>query len=60
MPYVAPVVAVTFVWKTMLNPQFGIVNDCGTTLLGWDDPIAVPVLRAAGHLFGVSRCRSRC
>ena len=26
LPYVAPVVAVTFVWQTMLNPQFGIVN----------------------------------
>ena len=26
LPYVAPVVAVTFVWQIMLNPQFGIVN----------------------------------
>jgi multiple sugar transport system permease protein len=40
LPYVAPVVAVTFVWQTMLNPQFGIVNAVGTGLLGWDDPIA--------------------
>jgi multiple sugar transport system permease protein len=40
IPYVAPVVAATFVWKTMLNPQFGIVNHYGTTLLGWKDPIA--------------------
>jgi multiple sugar transport system permease protein len=40
LPYVAPVVAVTFVWKTMLNPQFGIVNAVGTSLLGWDDPVA--------------------
>jgi len=40
LPYVAPVVAVTFVWQTMLNPQFGIVNAVGTSLLGWDDPIA--------------------
>jgi multiple sugar transport system permease protein len=24
----------------MLNPQFGIANHYGTTLLGWDDPIA--------------------
>ena len=30
LPYVAPVVAVTFVWKTMLNPQFGVVNHWGT------------------------------
>jgi len=27
VPYVAPVVAVTFVWKLMLNPTFGIVNE---------------------------------
>ena len=25
-PYVAPVIAVTFVWKIMLNPSFGITN----------------------------------
>ncbi|GAA2206013.1 sugar ABC transporter permease [Nonomuraea monospora] len=26
IPYVAPVVAVTFLWETMLNPQYGLVN----------------------------------
>ena len=40
LPYVAPVVAAAFVWSTMLNPQFGVVNHYGTTLLGWDEPIA--------------------
>ena len=40
LPYVAPVVAVTFVWRTMLNPQFGIVNQFGQAVLGWDQPIA--------------------
>lgn len=39
LPYVAPVVAVTFVWRTALNPQFGIVNEWGQAL-GWDDPVA--------------------
>lgn len=39
LPYVAPVVAVTFVWKTALNAQFGIVNEWGRAL-GWDEPIA--------------------
>jgi multiple sugar transport system permease protein len=39
LPYVAPVVAVTFVWSVMLNPQFGIVNEWGTRYLGWDDSI---------------------
>ena len=40
LPYVAPVVAVTFVWQIMLSPQFGILNDWGTRFLGWDRPIA--------------------
>lgn len=40
LPYVAPVVAVTFVWETMLSPQFGIVNVWSQRLLGWDQPIA--------------------
>ncbi|HEU4948142.1 MAG TPA: sugar ABC transporter permease [Kribbella sp.] len=39
LPYVAPVVAVTFVWSVMLNPQFGIVNDWGTRFFGWSDSI---------------------
>jgi len=40
LPYVAPVVAATFVWRTMLDPQFGIVNYWGERLFGWDEPIA--------------------
>ncbi len=40
LPYVAPIVAVTYAWTTMLNPQFGIVNYWGTRLLGWDAPVA--------------------
>lgn len=40
LPYVAPVVAVTFVWRIMLNPEFGIVNQFGQNVLGWDRPIA--------------------
>jgi multiple sugar transport system permease protein len=40
LPYVAPVVAVTFVWQTMLSPQFGFVNFWGQELLGWSEPIA--------------------
>jgi ABC-type sugar transport system permease subunit len=39
LPYVAPVVAVAFVWQIMLNPQFGIVNSVGTAFLGWSHPI---------------------
>lgn len=39
LPYVAPVVAVTFVWQVMLSPEFGIVNEFGTSVLGWDEPI---------------------
>jgi multiple sugar transport system permease protein len=40
LPYVAPVVAVAFVWEVMLSPQYGIINEWGADLLGWDRPIA--------------------
>ena len=40
LPYVAPVVAATFVWSVMLSPQFGVVNHWGTEYLGWDEPVA--------------------
>ena len=40
LPYVAPVVAVTFVWEILLSPEFGIANNWGTRFLGWDRPIA--------------------
>lgn len=36
LPYVAPVVAVTFCWRTMLDPSFGLVNAWGTRFLGWN------------------------
>lgn len=39
LPYVAPVVATAYVWKTMLNPQYGVVNAVGTRFLGWDQGI---------------------
>ncbi|OLF18140.1 transporter [Actinophytocola xanthii] len=54
IPYVAPVVAVTFVWKILLNPEFGIVNSWGRQLFGWDDPVAF-LTQASGEisLFGL-------
>ena len=39
LPYVAPVVAATFVWKVMLDEQSGIINYWGTTFFGWDNTI---------------------
>nr|WP_260173375.1 sugar ABC transporter permease [Nocardioides albus] len=39
LPYVAPVVAVAFVWEMLLNPQYGLVNTWGTSWLGWDEPV---------------------
>jgi multiple sugar transport system permease protein len=54
LPYVAPVVAATFVWSTLLNPQFGLVNDWGTQLLGWNDPIAFLSSRDHPSLLGVT------
>ena len=54
LPYVAPVVAVTFIWRTMLNPQFGIVNIIGQNVFGWNEPIPF-VSQAVGtwNLFGL-------
>ncbi|MBA2514822.1 MAG: sugar ABC transporter permease [Solirubrobacterales bacterium] len=39
LPYVAPVVAVTFIWQILLSPQLGFVNAIGTNFLGWDSPV---------------------
>lgn len=39
LPYVAPVVAAAYVWRVMLNPQYGVVNALGTAYLGWDQPV---------------------
>ena len=46
MPYVAPVVAVTFIWTIMLDPNLGIVNELGQQVLGWDR--AIPFLSLSG------------
>jgi multiple sugar transport system permease protein len=54
LPYVAPVVAATFVWKTLLNPQYGLANDWGTKLLGWNDPIAFLSSRDEPSILGVT------
>jgi multiple sugar transport system permease protein len=55
LPYVAPVVAIAFIWRVLLSPQLGFVNAVGTDVLGWDSPI--PFLtqeRGEIALFGVS------
>ena len=39
LPWVAPVVAITFIWRVLLSPQLGFVNAVGTDVLGWDAPI---------------------
>jgi multiple sugar transport system permease protein len=39
LPWVAPVVALTFVWQVLLSPQLGLVNSIGTHILGWHSPI---------------------
>jgi multiple sugar transport system permease protein len=53
LPYVAPVVAAAFLWTTMLNSQFGIVNHYGALLLGWDEPIPFLSSSEAPSLFGL-------
>jgi multiple sugar transport system permease protein len=55
LPWVAPVVALTFVWQVLLSPQLGFVNAVGTDVLGWSSPI--PFLsqqHGTLTLFGVS------
>ncbi len=55
LPWVAPVVAITFVWQILLSPQLGFVNAVGTEMLGWERP--VPFLsqeRGTLSLFGLS------
>ena len=39
LPYVAPVVAIAFIWRVLLSPQLGFVNAVGTDVLGWNAPI---------------------
>ncbi|MDF2048530.1 sugar ABC transporter permease [Arthrobacter sp. Cr_A7] len=39
IPYVSPIVAVTFTWTTMLDPQFGLINYWGKRLFGWEESI---------------------
>jgi multiple sugar transport system permease protein len=39
LPWVAPVVALTFIWQVLLSPQLGFVNAVGTDVLGWNAPI---------------------
>jgi multiple sugar transport system permease protein len=39
LPWVAPVVAITFIWRVLLSPQLGFVNAVGTDILGWKAPI---------------------
>ena len=54
LPYVAPVVAVTFTWRIMLDPNLGIVNAIGTNTLGWSTPIPFLTQRTADiNLFGI-------
>jgi multiple sugar transport system permease protein len=40
LPYVAPVVAVAFVWQVLLSPDLGVVNHWGMNVFGWDRPVA--------------------
>lgn len=53
LPFVAPIVATTFAWKVLLNPQYGLVNAWGTRWLGWDQPVNfLSQRRLPVHLFG--------
>jgi multiple sugar transport system permease protein len=49
-PYVVPVVAAALLWRTMLNPQYGIVNAWWERFGG--EPINF-LLQSEGELFGI-------
>jgi multiple sugar transport system permease protein len=52
LPWVAPVVAITFIWKVLLSPQLGFVNAVGTDVLGWS--AAIPFLsQERGEVLGI-------
>ncbi|GHJ18406.1 hypothetical protein TPA0909_00200 [Streptomyces albus] len=61
LPYVAPVVAVTFVWQIALSPQFGIVNEWGAHAAGLGRSDRLPVHpRLGGERMGAAlRCPAR-
>lgn len=35
VPYIAPIVAMAFLWRMLFNAQFGIVNEFTHNILGW-------------------------
>lgn len=53
LPYIAPVVAVTFVWRIMLNPEFGLINGVGKNIFGWTSPIPfLTQTQGTANIFG--------
>ncbi|HHC08958.1 MAG TPA: sugar ABC transporter permease [Actinobacteria bacterium] len=52
-PYVVPVIAAAFVWKTMLNPTFGIVNEW-IDVLGGRRVDFLGTLSHDVHVFGLT------
>ncbi len=47
VPYALPVVAGTTIWTTLLNPQYGAVNEIGRRFLGWEAPVSFLTLGEA-------------
>lgn len=39
VPYVLPIIAAATIWRTMLDPEYGIVNAFGREVLGWTSSI---------------------
>lgn len=35
VPYIAPIVAMAFLWRLIFNAQFGVFNEFTNTVLGW-------------------------
>ncbi|WP_308798086.1 carbohydrate ABC transporter permease [Agromyces silvae] len=52
VPYVLPVIAAATIWRTMLNPQYGVVNAFGMEFLGWERPISF-LSTTTGEIAGI-------
>lgn len=52
VPYVLPVIAAATIWRTMLNPQYGVINAFGMEVLGWERPISF-LSTTTGEIAGI-------
>ncbi len=54
VPYIAPIVAMAYLWRLIFNAQFGVFNEFTSAVLGWTrtDPLSTRFLNL--ELFGLT------